>query len=151
MREHLLDRISINLSADVPPTFDDRVAAVDIATRFQVFKLLCVSTFVCEAYARPLYFAVAVEQVICQSLTQPGCSSCRILSGCSACCSADTWGKWFAGISVGRALRVERVRCKPFCLGSLQFERAYSVLRPEAASIMLGCLALPKACWCPHL
>ena len=36
LREHLLDRISINLSADVPPTFDDRVAAVDIATRFQV-------------------------------------------------------------------------------------------------------------------
>ncbi|KAK9834717.1 hypothetical protein WJX74_008546 [Apatococcus lobatus] len=35
LREHLLDRISINLSADVPPTFDDRVAAVDIATRFQ--------------------------------------------------------------------------------------------------------------------
>lgn len=45
VREHLLDRIAINLSADLPMSFDDRVEAVDIATRFQesskeVFKLV---------------------------------------------------------------------------------------------------------------
>ncbi|KAK9817839.1 hypothetical protein WJX72_002918 [[Myrmecia] bisecta] len=35
LREHLLDRIAITLSADVPPNFDDRVAAVLAASRFQ--------------------------------------------------------------------------------------------------------------------
>ncbi|XP_078149527.1 ALBINA 1 [Carex rostrata] len=45
VREHLLDRIAINLSADVPISFDERVAAVGIATQFQesskeVFKLV---------------------------------------------------------------------------------------------------------------
>ncbi|KAG2544994.1 hypothetical protein PVAP13_9KG399531 [Panicum virgatum] len=45
VREHLLDRIAINLSADLPMSFDDRVAAVDIATQFQesskeVFKMV---------------------------------------------------------------------------------------------------------------
>ncbi|KAL0435353.1 UNVERIFIED_CONTAM: Magnesium-chelatase subunit ChlD, chloroplastic [Sesamum radiatum] len=35
VREHLLDRIAINLSADLPMSFDDRVAAVEIATQFQ--------------------------------------------------------------------------------------------------------------------
>ncbi|XP_042001256.1 magnesium-chelatase subunit ChlD, chloroplastic-like [Salvia splendens] len=35
VREHLLDRIAINLSADLPMSFDDRVAAVEIATEFQ--------------------------------------------------------------------------------------------------------------------
>lgn len=45
VREHLLDRIAINLSADLPMTFEDRVAAVGIATQFQerskdVFKLV---------------------------------------------------------------------------------------------------------------
>lgn len=35
VREHLLDRIAINLSADLPMNFDDRVAAVGIATKFQ--------------------------------------------------------------------------------------------------------------------
>lgn len=35
VREHLLDRIAINLSADVPMEFDDRVSAVDIAIQFQ--------------------------------------------------------------------------------------------------------------------
>ncbi|CAM8964944.1 unnamed protein product [Rhodiola kirilowii] len=45
VREHLLDRIAINLSADLPLNFDDRVAAVGIATQFQerskdVFKLV---------------------------------------------------------------------------------------------------------------
>ncbi|OVA06099.1 Magnesium chelatase [Macleaya cordata] len=45
VREHLLDRIAINLSADLPMSFDDRVAAVSIATQFQecsneVFKLV---------------------------------------------------------------------------------------------------------------
>ncbi|KAK8928916.1 hypothetical protein KSP39_PZI017564 [Platanthera zijinensis] len=35
VREHLLDRIAINLSADLFMDFDDRVAAVNIATRFQ--------------------------------------------------------------------------------------------------------------------
>ncbi|KAI6700359.1 hypothetical protein NL676_014683 [Syzygium grande] len=44
VREHLLDRIAINLSADLPMSFQDRVAAVDIATKFQeraneVFKM----------------------------------------------------------------------------------------------------------------
>ncbi|KAL6894317.1 hypothetical protein ACP4OV_008415 [Aristida adscensionis] len=45
VREHLLDRIAINLSADLPMSFDDRVAAVNIATQFQesskeVFKMV---------------------------------------------------------------------------------------------------------------
>ncbi|KAG9459175.1 hypothetical protein H6P81_003683 [Aristolochia fimbriata] len=45
VREHLLDRIAINLSADIPMSFDDRVAAVNIATQFQestkdVFKMV---------------------------------------------------------------------------------------------------------------
>ncbi|KAI4386233.1 hypothetical protein MLD38_004181 [Melastoma candidum] len=45
VREHLLDRIAINLSADLPMSFEDRVAAVEIATKFQeqatnVFKLV---------------------------------------------------------------------------------------------------------------
>ncbi|XP_031476906.1 magnesium-chelatase subunit ChlD, chloroplastic [Nymphaea colorata] len=35
VREHLLDRIAINLSADLPMSFDDRIAAVDVATKFQ--------------------------------------------------------------------------------------------------------------------
>ncbi|CAH2038563.1 unnamed protein product [Thlaspi arvense] len=35
VREHLLDRVAINLSADLPMSFEDRVAAVGIATRFQ--------------------------------------------------------------------------------------------------------------------
>ena len=35
LREHLLDRIAITLSADVPPRFDDRVAAVSAALSFQ--------------------------------------------------------------------------------------------------------------------
>ncbi|KAK8959395.1 hypothetical protein KSP40_PGU018652 [Platanthera guangdongensis] len=35
VREHLLDRIAINLSADLFMDFDDRVAAVNIATKFQ--------------------------------------------------------------------------------------------------------------------
>ncbi|KAK4419607.1 Magnesium-chelatase subunit ChlD, chloroplastic [Sesamum alatum] len=35
VREHLLDRIAINLSADLPMSFEDRVAAVGIATQFQ--------------------------------------------------------------------------------------------------------------------
>lgn len=35
VREHLLDRIAINLSADVVLGFDDRVAAVGIASQFQ--------------------------------------------------------------------------------------------------------------------
>ncbi|KAG0502777.1 hypothetical protein HPP92_002849 [Vanilla planifolia] len=35
VREHLLDRIAINLSSDLPMGFDDRVAAVSIATKFQ--------------------------------------------------------------------------------------------------------------------
>ncbi|XP_038685365.1 magnesium-chelatase subunit ChlD, chloroplastic isoform X2 [Tripterygium wilfordii] len=45
VREHLLDRIAINLSADLPMSFEDRVAAVGIATEFQehsnaVFKMV---------------------------------------------------------------------------------------------------------------
>jgi magnesium chelatase subunit D len=35
LREHLLDRIAITLSADVPPKFDDRVRAVATALEFQ--------------------------------------------------------------------------------------------------------------------
>ncbi|WCJ36844.1 Magnesium-chelatase subunit ChlD chloroplastic [Euphorbia peplus] len=35
VREHLLDRIAVNLSADLPMSFEDRVAAVGIATQFQ--------------------------------------------------------------------------------------------------------------------
>ncbi|XP_062082233.1 magnesium-chelatase subunit ChlD, chloroplastic [Humulus lupulus] len=38
VREHLLDRIAINLSADLPMSFDDRVAAVGIATQFQEYS-----------------------------------------------------------------------------------------------------------------
>jgi magnesium chelatase subunit D len=37
LREHLLDRIAVTLSADVPYTFDTRVSAVEAATRFQDF------------------------------------------------------------------------------------------------------------------
>ncbi|CAL1391048.1 unnamed protein product [Linum trigynum] len=49
VREHLLDRIAINLSADIPMNFEDRVAAVGIATQFQercneVFKLVSEET-----------------------------------------------------------------------------------------------------------
>ncbi|CAH1438372.1 unnamed protein product [Lactuca virosa] len=45
VREHLLDRIAINLSADLPMSFEDRVAAVGIATQFQeqskeVYKMM---------------------------------------------------------------------------------------------------------------
>jgi magnesium chelatase subunit D len=36
LREHLLDRIAITLSADVPFDFKDRVTAVEAAIRFQV-------------------------------------------------------------------------------------------------------------------
>jgi magnesium chelatase subunit D len=36
LREHLLDRIAITLSADVPFDFQDRVTAVEAAVRFQV-------------------------------------------------------------------------------------------------------------------
>jgi magnesium chelatase subunit D len=36
LREHLLDRIAITLSADVPADFSDRVSAVEAAMRFQV-------------------------------------------------------------------------------------------------------------------
>lgn len=35
LREHLLDRIAITLSADVPTSFDERVEAVEIARQFQ--------------------------------------------------------------------------------------------------------------------
>ena len=35
LREHLLDRIAVTLSADVPQSFDDRVRAIDAAMRFQ--------------------------------------------------------------------------------------------------------------------
>ncbi|XP_019421319.1 PREDICTED: magnesium-chelatase subunit ChlD, chloroplastic isoform X2 [Lupinus angustifolius] len=45
VREHLLDRIAINLSADLPMSFENRVAAVGIATEFQenssqIFKMV---------------------------------------------------------------------------------------------------------------
>ncbi|KAL8099614.1 magnesium-chelatase subunit ChlD, chloroplastic [Apium graveolens] len=49
VREHLLDRIAINLSADIPMSFEDRVAAVSIATEFQessneVFNMMAEET-----------------------------------------------------------------------------------------------------------
>lgn len=34
--QHLLDRIAVTLSADVPAQFNDRVAAVTAAARYQV-------------------------------------------------------------------------------------------------------------------
>ncbi|XP_028799337.1 magnesium-chelatase subunit ChlD, chloroplastic isoform X2 [Neltuma alba] len=45
VREHLLDRIAINLNASLPMSFEDRVAAVGIATQFQensneIFKMV---------------------------------------------------------------------------------------------------------------
>ncbi|KAK4493462.1 hypothetical protein RD792_006573, partial [Penstemon davidsonii] len=45
VREHLLDKIAINLSVDIPMSFEDRVAAVGIGTQFQeqsreVFKMV---------------------------------------------------------------------------------------------------------------
>lgn len=45
VREHLLDRIAINLNASLPMSFEDRVAAVGIATEFQenskeIFKMV---------------------------------------------------------------------------------------------------------------
>ncbi|GAB2235575.1 hypothetical protein Droror1_Dr00026004 [Drosera rotundifolia] len=45
VREHLLDRIAVNLSADIPMSFEERVAAVGIANQFQehssdVFKMV---------------------------------------------------------------------------------------------------------------
>jgi hypothetical protein len=35
LREHLLDRIAIGLSSDVPQSFDDRVKAIDVAVKYQ--------------------------------------------------------------------------------------------------------------------
>lgn len=45
VREHLLDRIAVNLSADLPMNFEERVSAVEVATQFQeqsgeVFKMV---------------------------------------------------------------------------------------------------------------
>ena len=35
LREHLLDRVAVTLSCDVPASFEERVAAVEMAQRFQ--------------------------------------------------------------------------------------------------------------------
>ena len=43
IREHLLDRIAVTLSADMAMSFDDRVSAVDIATSFQDFRATVLS------------------------------------------------------------------------------------------------------------
>jgi hypothetical protein len=53
-REHLLDRVAITLSADVPDSFEDRVKAIDAAVRWQVcvslvYVCLCVCLCVCAA------------------------------------------------------------------------------------------------------
>ncbi|KAH9790027.1 Magnesium-chelatase subunit chlD [Citrus sinensis] len=67
VREHLLDRIAINLSADLPMTFEDRVAAVGIATQFQersneVFKMVEEETDL----AKTQYDAFDNNIIICQ-------------------------------------------------------------------------------------
>lgn len=61
LREHLLDRIAITLSADVPPTFDQRVEAVAAASRFQVIAVL---SYLCAC-------------VTCAATGQFMCKHCR--------------------------------------------------------------------------
>lgn len=60
LREHLLDRIAITLSADVPPTFDQRVEAVAAASRFQVIAAVLSQLCACVTFTVTGQFACKI-------------------------------------------------------------------------------------------
>ena len=66
LREHLLDRIAITLSADVPTDFKDRVEAVESAMRFQVRERGITGTSVpCEGIPFICYCLIRCGVHIC--------------------------------------------------------------------------------------